>query len=101
MQNIFGRMGIIIDGMSTVPVLLFSGDEIFSRKTFFTQEMLKRGFLASNVIYLSLTHCEAIIDSYAAAASDIFDQSKIQFENGSISKLLDGDVCHSGFQRLT
>jgi glutamate-1-semialdehyde 2,1-aminomutase len=101
MQNIFGRMGIIIDGMSTVPVLLFSGDEIFSRKTFFTQEMLKRGFLASNVIYLSLAHTEEVIDNYALAVKDIINQFQKQINDGSISKLLDGPVCHSGFQRLT
>ena len=70
-------------------------------KTFFTQEMLKKGFLASNVIYLSLAHTKKVIDNYAIAVTDVFDQIQKNPEDNSISELLDGPVCHSGFQRLT
>ena len=63
--------------------------------------MLKRGFLASNVIYLSLAHTEEVIDNYALAVKNIINQFQKQINDGCVSKLLDGPVCHSGFQRLT
>ena len=94
-------MDIKIDGVLTVPVLIFEGKEAISVKTFFTQEMLKRGFLASNVIYFSLAHTEEVIDNYALAVKDIINQFQKQINDGRISKLLDGPVCHSGFRRLT
>ena len=101
MSNIFKEMDIKIDGMLTVPILVFEGKETLSVKTFFTQEMLKRGFLASNVIYLSLAHTEEVIDNYALAVKNIINQFQKQINDGCVSKLLDGPVCHSGFQRLT
>jgi len=101
MSNIFKRMDIEIDGMLTVPILVFGGKETLPVKTFFTQEMLKRGFFASNVIYFSLAHTEEVIDNYALAVKDIINQFEKQINDGGISKLLDGPVCHSGFQRLT
>jgi glutamate-1-semialdehyde 2,1-aminomutase len=101
MSNIFKKIDIKIDGMLTVPILVFEGPETLTAKTFFTQEMLKRGFLASNVIYLSLAHTEEVIDNYALAVKDIINQFQKQINDGSISKMLDGPICHSGFQRLT
>ena len=94
-------MDIKIDGMLTIPILVFEGKETLPVKTFFTQEMLKRGFLASNVIYLSFTHTKEIIDNYAVAVTDVFDQIRKHPIDNRISELLDGPVCHSGFQRLT
>ena len=101
MSNVFKKIDIKIDGMLTVPILVFEGPETLTAKTFFTQEMLKRGFLASNVIYLSLAHTEEVIDNYALAVKDIINQFQKQINDGSISKMLDGPICHSGFQRLT
>ena len=100
-SDIFKKMDIKIEGMLTVPILIFEGKDSLATKTFFTQEMLKRGFLASNVIYLSLAHTKEVIDNYALAVEDIFDQFQKQINNGSISKMLNGPICHSGFQRLT
>ena len=100
MSNIFKKMDIKIEGMLTVPILVFQGPEPLIAKTFFTQEMLKRGFLASNVIYLSLAHNEEVIDNYALVVKEIINQFQKQINDGSISKMLDGPICHSGFQRL-
>tara|TARA_B100000519_G_C14231970_1_gene432840 strand:- start:212 stop:1522 length:1311 start_codon:yes stop_codon:yes gene_type:complete len=101
MSNHFKKMDIKIDGMLTVPILVFEEKETQPIKTFFIQEMLKRGFLASNVIYLSLAHNEEVIDNYALAVKDIINQFQKKINDGSIPTLLDSPVCHSGFQRLT
>ena len=36
----------------------------FEYKTLITQEMLKKGYLASNSIYLSVAHTDQILNSY-------------------------------------
>jgi len=101
MKYIFESLDVKIDGMLTVPVLVFGGDDGLSMKTYFTQEMLKRGFLASSLIYTCLSHSEKIIDNYAVAVADVIDQIQEKYEDVKISELLDGPVCHSGFNRLT
>ena len=101
MSKVIKEINITLDGMLTVPLLLFQGDEALSFKTLFTQEMLKRGFLASNVIYLSLAHTTKVIDSYVIACLDVFDHIRKNTDNNNYSELLDGPICHSGFNRLT
>ncbi len=69
-------------------------------KTFITQEMLNRGFLASNLIYVSTTHSDNIIDEYISNMESVFSVIS-QCENGrDIDSLLQGPICHSGFKRL-
>ena len=70
-------------------------------KTFVTQEMLKYGYLASNLIYLSILHNKKVIDKYAYFLSKVFRD----IEKYSISKkkykILKGKISHSTFKRLT
>ncbi len=57
-SRIFQQVGLNIEniGMTTVPVWAIKENEPLLIKTVFTQEMLKRGFLASNLIYISYAH---------------------------------------------
>jgi glutamate-1-semialdehyde 2,1-aminomutase len=70
-------------------------------KTLITQEMLKRGFLAGTSCYVSLAHKPDIIDSYFESLDHAFSLiSDCENDQLSISELLDGPICHAGFQRL-
>ena len=69
-------------------------------KTFITQEMLSKGFLASDSIYVSIAHSATIIEEYFHTLDPIFE-ILAECENGrNIDTLLNGPVCHSGFKRL-
>ncbi len=70
-------------------------------KTFITQEMLKRGFLASNSIYASIAHKESLIKQYLNELNDVFKKISLM-ERGitSIDEALEGSEAHSGFKRL-
>lgn len=70
-------------------------------KTFITQEMLKRGYLASNAFYTSLAHSKEIIDKYLYEIGQIFAMISDCNKKGELieDKLLSG-VCQSGFGRL-
>ncbi len=70
-------------------------------KTFFTQEMLKRGYLASLTVYVSYCHTEKIIDNYLNNVDEVFGIIKKAIDQDKILNSLEGPVAHSGFQRLT
>lgn len=70
-------------------------------KTFLSQEMLKKGFIASTHFYASTEHKEEYIDNYLNELDSIFNiLSKCEREEINVDDLLDGPVCHSGFTRL-
>jgi glutamate-1-semialdehyde aminotransferase len=69
--------------------------------TLFTQEMLEKGFLATNSVYVSYSHQKSDIDEYLTCVDDAFKKIHTGIENNSIKNMLKGPVKHSGFQRLT
>ena len=70
-------------------------------KTFITQEMLKSNFLASTACYLSTEHKTNIIDEYLEKMDTVFKKIKDCQIGNKVEELLDGDLCSSGFKRLT
>ena len=71
-------------------------------KTFITKEMLKKGYLASNMIYLSIQHDKKAIDKYTIALSDVFKKlSNIKKNKKSYQALLNSkEISKATFARL-
>lgn len=69
-------------------------------KTFFTQEMLKKGYLASTVLYTALPHNSASVSRYLEECEDVFEEISIAIREEKYDDLLEGPVSHSGFKRL-
>jgi glutamate-1-semialdehyde 2,1-aminomutase len=79
----------------------FNYDNAAAYKTLITQEMLKKGFLASTHFYASTAHKEEHLESYFNALDPIYATiAKCESDVLNINNLLDGPVCHSGFKRL-
>ena len=70
-------------------------------KTFITQEMLKYGYLASNLIYLSTLHNQKVIDKYIYFLTKVFKQIKKHSIAKKKYRILKGKISHSTFKRLT
>jgi len=70
-------------------------------KTLFTQEMLKRGYLAALSVYVSYSHTEQNINDYLLHVDNVFGILKQAIDNSTVLKLLEGPISHQGFQRLT
>ena len=69
-------------------------------KTFISQEMMKKGFLSSNAIYVSTEHTQDLVENYFSELDPLFGVIK-DCENGDdIESMLLGPVCHTGFKRL-
>ena len=92
---------INISGIPALSVYSFNSKDALKYKTYVTQEMLKKGFLASTVFYASVAHKEEHIKLYGEALNEVYRYiSKCENGNEDINVLLDGPVCHSGFKRL-
>lgn len=77
------------------------GDASQSIRTLFTQEMLKRGYLASSSVYVSLAHTPELVGRYLTEVDSVFAHIKKAVDSGRVIDLLEGPVAHSGFKRLT
>lgn len=70
-------------------------------KTFFVQEMLKRGYIASNAFYTTYAHSPEIIREYLGHVDEVFGMTAgIMHKGETVREHLEGPVCHSGFGRL-
>lgn len=87
-------------GLPALASFSFDSKNNLEYKTLMTQEMLKKGYLASNSFYASTEHTEEILEKYFEELNSVFALIK-ECENGrDVQTLLDGPVCHSGFKRL-
>lgn len=93
-------LNIEISGISALPTFTFKSNKHLAYKTFITQEMIKKGYLASNSIYVCIDHSDEILDNYYNELYEIFKTIKECEEGRDINKILDGEICHSGFSRL-
>ncbi len=92
---------INIMGMPSTSAFGFKYDNPLAYKTFLTQEMLKRGYLAITAFYVSIAQ-EEYLDDYFKNLEEVFAKiADINSKGENIESHIEGEVCHSGFKRLT
>ena len=94
------NLDIKISGVLPLLIFAFPGPDAQVAKTVFVQEMLKRGFLASNLFYASYAHTPAHVRAYGKAVDEVFGIIAKAIKAGKLRALLKGPVAHTGFQRL-
>ena len=94
------ELKINISGLPAIANFNFDSPNALAYKTLISQEMLAKGFLASNLIFSSISHTQEIIDGYFDALEPIFELIKECEEGRDILALLKGPICHAGFKRL-
>lgn len=91
-----------VQGPPAMVAFSFEYDDLGqSIKTLFTQEMLKKGYLAGNLIYFSYAHKSNHIKGYLKALDEVFGLIKEAIDRGQVKKRLLGTEAHKGFSRLT
>jgi glutamate-1-semialdehyde 2,1-aminomutase len=95
------NLKIQITGIESITSFNFLYKKNLAYKTFITQEMLKKKYLASNQIFLTIFHTKKIIDKYIKELDPIFKKIE-SFEKNriNIKKFIKKEVCHQTFQRL-
>jgi glutamate-1-semialdehyde 2,1-aminomutase len=95
------NISILISGIPALSTYIINSKNNLIYKTFISQEMLKKGYLASTNFYPSIAHDIDIITKYLEDLNEVFVKIS-KCENGQldVKTILDGPVCHSGFKRL-
>jgi len=95
------NLKINISGIPALSTYSFKSNKSIEYKTFITQEMLKKGYLASTNFYASTAHNEENLNLYLEALNDVYSIiSSCEKGNIKIEDLLEGPISHSGFKRL-
>lgn|SRR5574344_133173 len=90
---------IHLSGIYPLSHISFTKDPL-PLKTLFCQEMLRRGFIASDAYYASYAHKQEHIDKYLQACDEIFGIMSKAVKDNNYSELLLGPVAQGGFARL-
>ena len=69
-------------------------------KTLITQEMLKKGYLAANSVYVCMEHTEQVVNEYFEKLDPVWSTIADCENDCNVDDLLEGPVCHRGFKRL-
>lgn len=95
------NLEINISGIPSLSTYSFISNKSQEYKTLITQEMLKKGYLASTNFYASTAHNEVNLNLYFEALNDVYRTiSDCEKGNVKIENLLEGPVSHSEFKRL-
>lgn len=94
------NLDITVIGPTPLITFSFNYENAQEIKTLFTQEMLKRGFLASLSVYVSYAHKEEQVGRYINAVDQVFELIRKAVTENKVTGLLEGPVAHKGFKRL-
>jgi glutamate-1-semialdehyde 2,1-aminomutase len=87
-------------GLPALTGFTFQSPNSLAYKTLITQEMLGKGYLASNTVYACTYHTQEVVTEFLANLDPIFALVKECEEGRNVMSLLKGSVCHGGFKRL-
>ena len=87
-------------GMPALIKFAFESPNALAYKTLVTQEMLGKGYLAGNSVYVCTEHTPDIVKGYFEALDPVFALVKECEQGRDVMKLLKGPICHSEFKRL-
>ena len=87
-------------GLPAITSFGFDSPNALAYKTLITQEMLAKGYLASNLVFSCTEHSQEIVDGYFHALDPVFGLIRECEDGRDVHTLLKGPVCHAGFKRL-
>ena len=101
-QSLADKHGLKIShwGLPALTGFTFEHPSAMAYKTLITQEMLAKGYLAGNSVYVCIEHTPNVVEGFFQALDPIFALIKECEEGRDVMGLLKGPVCHGGFKRL-
>jgi glutamate-1-semialdehyde 2,1-aminomutase len=101
-QQLAEKHGLGIEhwGLPALTGFTFKNTKSLEYKTLITQEMLAKGFLVGNSVYVCTEHTDKVVDAYFEALDPLFGLVRECEDGRDVMQLLKGPICHSGFKRL-
>ena len=87
-------------GLPALTGYSFISEKSLIYKTLITQEMLSKGYLAGNSVYVCIDHTPEVLEEFFESLDPIFEIIKQCEEGRDVMSLLKGPICHGGFKRL-
>ena len=94
-------VNIHISGLKPLTHIDFTYPNPLEIQTYYTQEMLKKGFLLGASIYTTNAYTDQIIDTFMEASDSVFERISVLLPQNKIRENIEFEVKHSGFKRLT
>jgi len=97
------RYALLVKASGIYPLshFVFDDKDHLIMKAFFVQEMLEKGFLASNLFYPMFAHTKENVSAYLIAVDEVFSRIEKLRDSGQLRVALKGDPSASGFRRIT
>jgi glutamate-1-semialdehyde 2,1-aminomutase len=93
-------LSIRVYGIHPMSYFGFDSPDAQSMMTFYVQEMLKHGFLASNRFYANFAQQTEHVEKFGIAMRSVFRDIAALSRQGSLSTHLTGGISRPGFHRL-
>lgn len=95
------KLDVSVTGIPSMASFKVNSNNWLKYKTYIVQEMLKENILATNTIYVSVAHKQSDIKNYFDVLDKVMNVIALcENDDFEIDQVLDGPICHSGFQRL-
>ena len=92
---------ITVSGMKPMSHFSISCEEPQLAHTYFTQEMLKRVYLAGVDFYVTYAHTEEHIKKYLVDCAEVFKEIQKALADGTLKEKVGEDAASAGFKRYT
>lgn len=101
-QELADRHGLMLEhwGLPALTGFTIKSQRSLAYKTLITQEMLGKGILAGNSVYVCTGHTPDVVARYFDALDPVFALIRECEDGRDVDSLLKGPVCHGGFARL-
>lgn len=101
-QELADKHGLTIDhwGLPALTGYTFRSPNALAYKTLITQEMLAKGYLVGNSVYVSTEHTPEVVDRFFDHLDPLFGLVRECEDGRDVHSLLKGPICHDGFKRL-
>ena len=91
---------VVPAGVPSLSTFSIEGFDPLITKTFITQEMLKKDFIAGTALYASIAHDQSILNHYGFELGNVFSRIVTLGSSDEIIGFLEGGPSQAGFQRL-
>ena len=91
---------LVPDAYPALAEFSFTHELAVELKTLYTQEMLRRGFLATTAMYITLAHTDEVVQLYASAIDDVFVEIANTLTENQVLARLKGPPVHQSFRPL-
>lgn len=93
-------INLVISGMAPLGHFDFQVKNALVMKAYFVQEMLKKGFLATNLFYSMFAHRQEHVVAYLESMHEVFEKMSDLDRKNQLESALDGMPARTGFRRM-